>query len=153
VADDQQINIAGGVGFILGKGAIEPCRFNAGNTPERLFESRLNADRTLEQSKDRLEIWIGGIDAVIKLTALGFSAQKALATKAGELARNVGRIGVQCAGQLADVDTRGAVDVEESQQLSPELGTEGDHCSKIILHLQYKCTAIILDGEEDIVMP
>jgi hypothetical protein len=99
-------------------------------------QSRLDADGALQKGEDRLEIGISGIDAVIALAALDLRAQEALALKAGELAGDVGGVSAYCRGQLADIGARGAVDVEERQEAAAEVGTEGDHCSRIILHLQ-----------------
>ena len=99
-------------------------------------QSRLDADRALQKGKDGLEVGIAGIDAVVALAALGFRAQEAVALKAGELAGDVGGVGADCRGQLADVGAGGTVDVEERQQAAAEVGAERDHCSRIILHLQ-----------------
>lgn len=61
--------------------------------------------------------------------------------EAREFARDVGRVRVQRGRQLADIDTRRAVNVEERQQLAAEPGTEREHCSDIILHMRYIYTA------------
>ena len=70
-------------------------------------QSRLDADRALQKGKDGLEVGIAGIDAVVALPALGFRAQEAVALKAGELAGDVGGVGADCRGQLADVGAGG----------------------------------------------
>lgn len=101
-----------------------------------MFECRLDAHRTLQQSEYWLEIGVCRIDAVVKLAAFDLGAQKPLALQAGEFARNIGGVGVESGGQLADINARGTVDVKEREQLAAEVGAEGDHCSTIILHLQ-----------------
>lgn len=55
--------------------------------------------------------------------------------EAGELAGEVGGVGLESDGQLADVDARGSVDVEEREDLAAEIGA-GEHCGRFILHLQ-----------------
>lgn len=99
-------------------------------------ESRLNADRALQQGEYGLEPGIVGIDAVVALAALGLRSQEAFLLKAGELTGCVGGVGSYCRCQLTDIGACGAVDVEERQQVAAEAGAEGDHCSIIILHLQ-----------------
>jgi hypothetical protein len=135
-AKDQNVDVACGVGFVFRKRTVDPRGFDALNWPERMPQSRLDANRALQQREDRLEVGIGGVDAVIALAAFGFRAQESLALKAGELAGDIGGIGADCLGQLADIGARGTVDVEQRQQAAAEVGTEGDHCSRIILHLQ-----------------
>lgn len=135
-ADDEEIDVAGGVGFIFGEGAEEPCLLNAGDGLEGVAQFRLGADGALEQGEDGLEVGIAAIDGVVELAALGFSAEQAFAGQAGELAGEVGGVDGERDGELADVDARGAVDVEERQELAAEVGAEEDHCSIILPQMQ-----------------
>jgi hypothetical protein len=135
-AKDQNVNIAGGIGFVFCERAVEPSGLDAGKCLERVHESWLDADGTLKHGEYGLQIGVVGIDVVVALATLRLRAQEALPLKAGELAGCVGGIGANCCGQLTDIDARGTVDVEERQQIAAEGGAEGDHCSIIILHLQ-----------------
>ncbi|MGA3334591.1 MAG: hypothetical protein ABSC62_10565 [Terracidiphilus sp.] len=98
LSEDQNVNVAGGIGFILGEGAVNPGGFDAGYCLERVPQSRLDADGALQKGEDRLEIGISGIDAVIALAALGLRAQEPLALEAGEFAGDVGGVGAYCRG-------------------------------------------------------
>jgi hypothetical protein len=135
-AKDQNIDVACGIGFVFRKRSVEPRGFDAGNCLERMPQSRLDADGALQEGEDRLEIGIAGIDAVVALAAFDLRAQKAFALQAGELARDVGGVGADGRGQLADIGAGGAVDIEKRQQIAAQTGAERDHRSRIILHLQ-----------------
>ena len=135
-ADEEEVDVAGGVGFIFCKRPEEPRLPYAGDGLQGVAQFRLNADGALEQGEDGLEVGVVAIDAVVELAALGFSAEQAFARQAGELAGDVGGVRGERDGELADVDARGTVDVEERQKLAAEVGAEGDHCSIILLHLQ-----------------
>jgi hypothetical protein len=97
-AEDQNVNVACGIGFVFRKRSVDPRGFNTCNCLERMPQSRLDADRALQKGKDGLEVGIAGIDAVVALPALGFRAQEAVALKAGELAGDVGGVGAYCRG-------------------------------------------------------
>ena len=127
------MSLAASASFLAKEPTIQA---DAGNRQEREFEGRLNADRALEQGEDGLQIRVAAIDAVIELAAFCLRAEKAFLLKSGKLAGDVGRVGFQRRGQLADVGARVPVDVEERQQLAAEFRAEREHCSIILLHLQ-----------------
>ncbi|MGD1107361.1 MAG: hypothetical protein ABR865_09965 [Terracidiphilus sp.] len=97
-AEDQNVNVACGIGFVFRKRSVDPRGFNAGNCLERMPQGRLDADRALQQGENRLEVRIGGIDTVVALAAFGLRAQEPLALKAGEIAGDVGGVGAYCRG-------------------------------------------------------
>jgi hypothetical protein len=132
-ADVEQVDVAGGVGFIFGEGAEEPGLLNAGDGLEGVAQFRLDSDGALEQGEDGLEVGVVAIDGVVELAALGFSAEQSFAGQAGELAGEIGGVGGEGDGELADVDACGTVDVEERQELAAEVGAEGERCSTMLL--------------------
>jgi hypothetical protein len=79
----------------------------------------------------------------VELAAFDLRAEEAFVGEAGELAGEVGGVGGEGDGQLADVDARGSVDVEERQDLASELGAERERCSRVLLHLQWRNTAVV----------
>lgn len=96
--EDQNVNVAGSIGFLFRKRPVNPRRLDAGNCLKRVPQSWLDADRALEKGKDELEVRIGGIDAVVALAAFGFRAQETLLLKPGEFAGCVGGVGANCRG-------------------------------------------------------
>ena len=72
LSHNQKVYVAGGIGFVLCKRAKQPSRLNAIDPLESMLKCRLNANRALEKGKDRLQIGVSGIDAVIKLPPFCF---------------------------------------------------------------------------------
>jgi hypothetical protein len=135
-AHDEQVDIAGGVGLVLGNRSVKPGGLDAANFGKSAAQCGLDAYRALQHAKDGLQIGVIAIEGVVKLPALAVCVQKALALKAREFAGEIGRVGPQVGCQLADEHARGTVQGEERQHVAPQVGAEGDHCSRIILHLQ-----------------
>lgn len=76
------------------------------------------------------------------MAAFDLGAEEAFGGEAGEFAGEVGGVGSEGDGQLADVEARGSVEVEEREDLAAEVGAEGENCSRLMLHLQCNPTAI-----------
>jgi len=141
--NDQQVNVTGRVCFPLGKGTENPSRRNPSDWLERPLERRLNSHRTLEECENRLQVWVGTIDAVVELTTFRFRVQKPFASESRQFAGEVGRINVKRNSQLAHINPRCPVHQKEGQHLASQLGSERNHCSNNILQMQYIITALI----------
>lgn len=77
-------------------------------------------EQAFEQGEDGLEVGVFAIDGVVELAAFDLGAEEAFAGEAGEFAGEVGGVDAEADGQLADVDARGSVDVEEREDLAAE---------------------------------
>ena len=76
----------------------------------------MNADGALEEGEERLEVGVIAVEAVVELATFKLRVQQAFVFKARQFAGDIGGVGVERRGQLADVGAGLAVHVEEREQ-------------------------------------
>ena len=116
LAHKQQIDIAGGIGFILSERPIEPCGPDSMDGAQGALQRGHDADGALQQREERLQQRRTGIDAVVKLAAFRLRPQQAFLLQPRQLSRQIGGVGLQRLRQLAHIHARLAIHVKEREQ-------------------------------------